>query len=278
MMGALMRKGVKIGPQTKVYDVMRGLGPFANPDPRKAGITLADLMTHSAGLACDDNQENSPGKEETLWTQTAQSNYWKYTLDLPMAYDPGTHYAYCSANIDLMGGVLTTASGSWLPQLFDDTVARPLQFGRYYWPVSPAGDGYLGGGAFLRPRDLLKLGQTYLNGGEWNGHRIVDAAWVKESTAPHMEISPATTLLGEQEFSNNYIKSADGYAWHLVATSSGDRVYREYDASGNGGQLLIVLPEADLAIVFTDRNYGQGAISLRWRDGIVGARIIPAIH
>ena len=83
-------------------------------------------------------------------------------------------YAYCSANINLVGGALTAATRTWLPEFFERTVARPLQFGRYHWNLMPNGEGYLGGGAFLRPRDLLKVGQAYLDGGVWHGRRIVD--------------------------------------------------------------------------------------------------------
>src|ERR1044072_5704543 len=102
-----------------------------------------------------------------MQTQTAQPDWWKYTLDLPMAHDPGTRYAYCSANINLVGGALTEANRTWLPDLCRTQVADPLQFGKWHWNLMPTGEGYLGGGAFLRPRDLLKIGQMYMNGGLW---------------------------------------------------------------------------------------------------------------
>lgn len=278
MLGAAMRDGVPIVPETHLYDLVAPMGPFANPDPRKAQITLAQLMTHTAGFDCDDNNDNSPGNEGAMQTQTAQPNWWKYTLDLPMAHEPGQRYAYCSANENLMGAALTSATHTSLPELFERTVARPLQFGRYYWNLMPNDEGYLGGGAFMRPRDLLKLGQTYLDGGVWNGRRIVNADWVHTSTQPRIEVSPETTGMTQEQFENFYSPARDGYAWHLDVTHSGDHAYPTYMATGNGGQLLIVIPACDLAVVFTGGNYMQGGIWLRWRDDIIGGQIIPAMR
>ena len=278
MLGAAMMNGVAISPDTPVYALLAGMGPFANPDPRKARITLAHLMTHSAGLACNDNDDASPGNEGTMQGQTQQPNWWRYTLDLPQAHEPGSRYAYCSANINLVGGALTTATQTWLPEYFERTVARPLQFGRYHWNLSPAGDGYLGGGAFLRPRDLLKLGQAYLNGGAWNGRRIVPAAWVASSTASRIEISEATTGYSAEEFGNYYGRGFDALAWHLGALNAGGRRVPTYAATGNGGQILLVVPEYELVVVFTGGNYMQGGVWGRWGQEIVGDRIIPALR
>ena len=85
MLGTAMRRGAHIAPETPVYELLAGMGPFANPDPRKPQITLAHLMTHTSGLACDDNDPVSPGNEDTMQTQSQQPDWWKYTLDLPMA-------------------------------------------------------------------------------------------------------------------------------------------------------------------------------------------------
>jgi CubicO group peptidase (beta-lactamase class C family) len=173
--------------------------------------------------------------------------------------------------------VLKTATGTPLPELFDRWVARPLQFGRYSWNLMPTGDGYLGGGAFLRPRDLLKVGQMYLDGGAWRGRRIVDGSWVARSTEPKVQISPATTGLDKERFPEFYGEGEDAWGWHLNRLHSGERTYREYEATGNGGQLLMVIPDLGLVVVFTAGNYRQGGIWGRFRGQIVAQEIIPAI-
>jgi CubicO group peptidase (beta-lactamase class C family) len=239
---------------------MQWRGPFANPDPRKARITIGQLLTHTSGLACDDNDESSPGAEWKM--QQSATDWWKQTLDLPVAFDPGTHYAYCSGGTNLVGGTIAAATGRWLPEFFDATLARPLRFGRYAYNLMPTGEGYLGGGVQMRPRDLLKLGRLYLDGGVWQGQRLVDSTWVRLSTTDRVAGS----------------ETAEGYAWHLNTLKRGDREYREYEANGNGGQLLIVLPELDMAIVFTAGNYMMYGIWRQFRDDFVPNRIIAAVH
>ncbi len=278
MLGAAMRQGAPISPQTRVYEAAANLGPFANPDPRKARMTLAHLLTETSGFACDDYDDNSPGNEGAMQSQTGQPNWWKYILDLPMAHEPGERYAYCSANINLVGAALRWATNTPIVEFFDRSVARPLQFGAYHWNLMPSGEGYLGGGAEMRPRDLLKLGQLYLDGGVWNGRRIVSRDWVRLSTSALQPINEHTTGRDAETFANSYVRGADGYGWHRLAIRSGERTVEGYAANGNGGQLLIVVPEFDLAVVITGGNFGQGGIWLHWYDDVVGAQIIPAIQ
>jgi CubicO group peptidase (beta-lactamase class C family) len=278
LLGSAMMRGVPISPETPVYPLLAPMGPFANPDPRKSRITLGHLMTHTSGLACDDNDDDSPGNEGTMQTQRAQPNWWKHTLDLPQAHEPGVRYAYCSANSNLMGAALTTATGTWLPELFERSVARPLQFGEYHWNLMPTGEGYFGGGAWLRPRDLLKVGQAYLDGGVWQGRRIVDSTWVTQSTLARVHISPATTGISPEEFGEYYGEGDDAYTWHLGGVTSAAGNHPGYAATGNGGQVLIVIPELELTVVFTGGNYRQGGIWGRWGNEIVGGEIIPAIR
>ena len=83
MLGRAIEDGAPLTPQSKVYPLFQRYAPFANPDPRKAQMTIADLMTMSSGYACDDDDDDSPGNEDTMQSQTKQPNWYKFTLDLP---------------------------------------------------------------------------------------------------------------------------------------------------------------------------------------------------
>jgi CubicO group peptidase (beta-lactamase class C family) len=276
MLGTLMRDGTISDANTPVMPILRTRFEVANPSAAKDAITLAHLMTHMSGLACDDNDEHSPGGEDTMQGQPS-ANWWKYIADLPVVTAPGTRYAYCSGGVNLVGAALTMKSGLWLPMLFDRDIARPLRFGPYAWNLSPDGEGYMGGGARMAPRDLLKIGQLYLNRGTWDGRRIVPEAWVDHSTSPKVVINEQSTGLDAQAFQNSYVGGSDGYAWHIFDITAAGRTWRSYEAAGNGGQMVVVVPELSLAVAMTGWNYNQGFIWGRWRDDIIGGHIIPAI-
>lgn len=268
MLGAAIQKGFPLSASTPITQLLASRRPFENPDPRKDRITLAHLMTHGSGLDCDDNSESSPGGEENMQMQTAKPDWWKYMLDLKMLHDPGTHFAYCSGTMNLVGGGIAAGTKTWLPEFFDRVIARPLQFGHYYYNLMPTGEGYTGGGVFMRSRDLLKIGQLYLNGGLWNGKRILPKEWVAESTRRQTPApgAPADTLGG-----------TDGYAWHLGYIRSGERKYRFYQSNGNGGQLLIVIPDLEMVVVFTAGNYSNFQVWGRFQSDLVANAIIPAL-
>lgn len=94
----------------------------------------------------------------------------------------------------------------------------------------------------------LASGSFYLAGGTWNGWRVVSKRWVERSIANHASMNDGRTY---------------GYAWWRHELRVGDRVYSQYEASGNGGQLVMVVPELDLVVMFTASNYNHVAI---WRE------------
>ncbi len=266
LVGIARDRGAKIDIDTPVYSQFSEYKEFANPDPRKLKMTVHDLMTMTSGLACDDNDDSSPGNEDKMQQQKEQPDWYKYMLDLPMARDPGGDQAvYCSAGINLLGGIVRNKAHKWLPEFFYDNVAKPLQMKTYHWNLMPNGDGYAGGGIYMRPRDQLKLGQLYLDGGVWNGQRVVSKDWVERSTSRQSSFGP--TLGADHDY---------GYGWHLYHFEVGGRSYRAYAAGGNGGQIVIVIPDLDLVIGFTGGAYGEFAKWYKWQLELVPQFMIPA--
>jgi len=266
--GIAHHRGAKLGPETRIYPLFAEYKPFANWSERKSKLTLEHLMTMTSGYACDDNDDSSPGEENHMQQQTKQPDWYKYTLDLPMMSDPGGEHAiYCSADINLVGGSVRNATQAWLPEFFDEYLARPLQFHTYHLNLMPTGEAYMGGGAYVRPRDELKLGQLYLSGGVWNGHRVVSKEWAEQSIANHSSFTPAMEIEGEHEY---------GYGWHIHYLKSGGKVYRDCAAGGNGGQVVIVIPELDMVVGFNGGSYGEFPKWYRWELELVPQYIIPA--
>ncbi|MEO7042047.1 MAG: serine hydrolase, partial [Gemmatimonadaceae bacterium] len=261
MLGVAMRAGDAISPETPVYSMFPGTESLIAKDPDRSRMTVGNLLTHSSGLACDDNDDASLGNEDRMQSQSAQPDWYRYALELPLLHAPGTVYAYCSAGINLAAGMIARATKLWLPEFFDRTIAQPLQIDHYSVNLTPAGDMYGGGGVYMRPRDFLKFGQLYVDGGVWNGRRIVDKSWVTRSTA-HQITNP---------------NGSDGFAWHRFVLKAKGHEYQEYEASGNGGQYMMVIPELDVVIVITAANYNEYGIWRKFREEMVPRYVLSAV-
>ena len=262
MAGIAIDHGASIGPQTPVYAAFPDYAAFANPDPRKRRMTLEHLMTMTSGFACDENGDaDQPGNEGHMQSQTEQPDWYKFMLDQPLMAAPGEKAAYCSGAVNLIGGIVARASQTWLPELFERHFARPLGVRGYQMNLTPGGEWYLGGGIHMRPIDALKLGQVYLDGGTWKGKRIVSRKWVEASVTRHPMNAGGN----------------DGYNWHVNDVRLGDRTFREYEANGNGGQLLMVVPEADLVVMITAANYMNYGVWRKFRDEFLPQYILAAI-
>ena len=268
LVGIARDRGVKISPETPVSTLFATYVPLANQDERKSKMKLEDLMNMASGLAIDDADSSSPGEESHMQEQS-EPDWCRYTLNLPMVRDPGGDYPiYGSANINLVGCAVRNATGRWLPELLDEYFARPLQINSYYMNLMPNGEAYAGGGLYMRPRDQLKLGQLYLSEGVWNGRVVVSREWVKRSTLRHGDMKPRMDI---------DVKHGYGYAWHFRAHKANGQTIHYYWAAGNGGQLIIVIPELDMVVGFTGGDYAQFRKYLRWEIELMPRYIFPAV-
>jgi CubicO group peptidase (beta-lactamase class C family) len=228
-----------------------------NVNARKRAITVRNLLDMQSGLDCDDWNPASPGNEEKMYVN---HDWVKFILDLPVVFEPGAHTNYCTGAVVVLGSMISYRSGMGLDDYAATWLFAPLDIRESIWRRSPDGKATGGGGLKLRPRDLTKLGQLYLDGGVWNGQRVVSAAWVAESRR-------ATTSLDNDGY---------GYLWWKRDFTRNGATLECFFTSGNGGNYVFVFPALQLVVAFTGSNYDSPAMDQPF--GILSARVLPAVH
>jgi len=243
--------------------------PLANPDPRKSRITVEDFLTMSSLLECDDENSFSRGNEERMYLV---EDWVKFTLDLPIKGFPdwtpkpadspyGRAWSYCTAGAATLGPLLERATKQSIPDFSRVTLFEPLGITSVKWQFQPLGCAMTGGGLQLRSRDLMKLGQLYLNGGKWHGKQVISEDWVRRSLSPHANAREDTDY---------------GYLWWLQKFHVNGQIIRTFGMYGTGGNKVYVLPDQGAVVVITTTNFrvpGAGAIT----DSLFTSLIVPAI-
>lgn len=262
VVGAALQAGVPLKLSSPVYQVMNGGAFPADLEPQKRAMTLEHLLTMSSGYFCDDTNDDAPGNEETMWEQTAEPDFYRYTMKVPLATPPGESSVYCSASPNLALGMVGRAAHENPMSLFDRLIGEPMKIRRYDWGLDHAGNPYGGGGMNLLLRDFAKLGQLMLDGGTWQGRRIVSRELAARAASPLY----------------NLRKIYYGYLWWIEEYPYKERTVRTFSARGAGGQTVTVVPELDLVVATFAGNFssrkGMGAASTEPIPRI----ILPAVR
>ncbi len=215
---------------------------------RKEVITLEDLLTMRAGFVWNE-LSTIYGDEDNDVTQLTRSRDWtQYVIEREMAAEPGTQFTYNSGVTMLLGEILQQATGQTVEEYTKGHLFEPLEITQWRWQRTPTGESNTGWGLFLRPVDMVKFGQLYLQEGEWQGEQLLEPAWVTRSTAAVVQIDETYDY---------------GYQWWRFADQNpivADLTKNDvYFAWGFGGNFIFVVPHLDLVVVSTAENFENSA-------------------
>jgi len=227
-------------------------------DEQKGEITLEHLLTMTSGLEWNEMEFPYSDADNDLVQLFLVDDPIAYILAKPVVNAPGTEWYYNGGGTNLLGEVIREATGQRIDEFAEEYLFAPLGISDYEWDHINPDMIHASGNLRLRPRDMAKLGYLYLNGGVWNGERILSEEWIEESTLGHVSLS------GTEGY---------GYQWWLQTYQVRSKSVDAYQAKGWGGQRIVVFPSLDMVVVFTGGNY----LGHDPADDILTRFILPAV-
>jgi CubicO group peptidase (beta-lactamase class C family) len=223
---------------------------FPLDDPRKANITLGQLLTMAAGLHGEGSNPGFVNFEPSVKLEPVPRGRGfdqdTAALRTPLWTDPGGGYSYASNSPHVASIVLRHVVGMEMQQYLDEKLARPMGWGRWGYALR-RGESTLphtpgGGDIAVRSTDALRFAYLLLHKGKWGDAQLVPADYVEAcgKPSPYQKHAP---------FSLMFEVNADGH----VAGAPRDAFFK----SGGGGFGICVVPSLDLVIYKIAGDDGQ---------------------
>jgi CubicO group peptidase (beta-lactamase class C family) len=230
--GIAIARGEMPGAATAVSELIPKAG--LSSDARWKAMTVQHLLDMTSGIAW--TEPLSDATRRTLPEMARSRNWEEFILSQPMARAPGTAFDYNSGNPHLLSIALMRRTGMPADEYGRKYLFEPLGIADYRWLKDPQGAATGGFGLYLRTRDMARIGQLYLQRGEWKGRQIVPREWVDRVFAPKTDMD----IPG--------FRYAD-FWWSIPARGV-------YMMVGFNRQVVMVLPDLNLVAAMTGRtNY-----------------------
>ena len=253
LVGIAIRDSLLEGPQQKLTELLPEYASYIEASHRDE-ILLHHVLSMTTGLEGTSFQNYGP------WV--ASSDWVRFALSQPAECPPSSCMTYSTGNSHLISVILTNAAGKDLRTYAREVFFRPLGITLPNWDRDPQGY-YLGGNNMgLRPRDMLRIGELFLNRGQYEGRQIVPESWIDRM----WDVYAVSPWNGHRH----------GYYWW-------SRVFggeQTHFAWGYGGQYIFIVPRLELVVVFTSSltNRPRGVNHNRVIQDFLSHEIIPAIR
>lgn len=192
-----------------------------------------DMSALNAPLSPHQKTEEATRRGREFWQS---SDRFAFAMSQKRLMEPGRDFFYSDITTAITGGVIQNATGQTLLRYANDKLFKPLGFRNADWMHQDGkGQEMAGYGLRLRPIDMQKYGNLFLNAGCWNGVQIVPRSWVRDSLAPTKRSRP------------NVSEPDYGLGWWAYRLG-GQRVH---EANGWKGQRISLLPSLNAVITMT---------------------------
>ncbi|HZL33667.1 MAG TPA: serine hydrolase [Tepidisphaeraceae bacterium] len=238
------------GLDTKVFTEKYLPEAFPLDDPRRADITLGELLCMTAGY---NGEGGAPvgmvhGKMVTMKRAPGQDirNLDMSSLRSPLWTAPGAGYSYASPSPHVASIVLRHVAGMELQDYIREKLAKPMGWGAWGYCLHrgdytmPHANG--AGSIAVHATDALRFGYCLLRKGQWAGKQLVPADYVALCNKP----SPYNPHC---PFSLQFENNSDNH----VAGAPPDAFYK----SGAGGFGIFIVPSLNLVIYKLGGSDGQ---------------------
>ncbi|MGI5916464.1 MAG: serine hydrolase domain-containing protein [Anaerolineae bacterium] len=205
-----------------------------------AAMQVRHLLTMSTGHAEDSGSR---------LRECADGDWVRAILQLPVEYEPGTHFLYNNGASYLLSAIVQSVTDETVLDYLRPRLFEPLGIQHPTWETCPRGINTGGWGLSVRTEDIAHFGQLYLQKGMWNDRRILPEEWVNEATSRRVANGDAA----DSDWTQGY-----GYQFWRCR-------YGAYRGDGAFGQFCLVMPEQD-AVLATTAGTGdmQGVLDLVW--------------
>jgi len=210
-------------------------------DAADSSVTVRHLLTMTSGYEWDESTADG----YNAWITTS-GDHVQYVLDRPHETPAGESFLYNSGAAHVLGVVVSQATGTTLPEFATSHLFEPIGIDSAEWEALDPGTVNGGAGIDLNARDLLRIGQLFLQQGLSGDRQIVPRGWVATATAPFFTWR---FDFGAQQ-SISY-----GYLWWVTDAPDASAFF----AWGYGGQFIYVVPEEELVVVTTTEWRGVSA-------------------
>jgi CubicO group peptidase (beta-lactamase class C family) len=230
-----------------IFDYLPGHQRFAKDG--KEDITIEHLVTMTSGLEWNEwNSKSDP--DNSIIRMYSCSDQVRCILEVPLKHEPGTHFTYSGGNFILLGEIIRNATGMYIDEFAGDYFYEPMGIDELpLWVRYDSGVVDTAGGSLHTPREMMKFGVTYLNGGVWDGQQVIPTMWVELSAIPYRNNT------GIRVPASDGGRKGYGYSWWTWTTKHNGEALDTYYAGGWGGQRIFVIPDLDMVVVMTSGNY-----------------------